>query len=290
VVTAKMLEKWGYKPAGMNFVLPELLLSGNQLGMNGGKTDLFFRVQNLKFDVVETAPDGTDQLFGADMMVNLTDVLRLASRTHEARFHFPDRFLDVNVSPMALKRPGTGDELLPDPQPADDPKLVPVACPLGLTPGLSFTSASINGHDSFTNPNGKPQAVTPFLASSTHGGNGIIMNLGMARALKLDVDLTKEPVKGSSTDKRLRLIEYTVKEMRFGTMTGPGLKTPQDLVFTDVPIWVEINDSESMLWIGYPFLAKHFKDGVLAMTPDGKATMHGRVASELVQAPRVKKK
>src|SRR5207253_1983564 len=108
--------------------------------------------------------------------------------------------------------------------------------------------------------------------------------------LKLDVDLTKEPVKGSSTDKRLRLIEYTVKEMRFGTTTGPGLKTPQDLVFTDVPIWVEVNESEPMLWIGYPFLAKHFKDGELAMTADGKATMHGRVAPEVVQAPRAKKK
>ena len=290
VVTSKMLEKWGYKPMGMTFVLPELLLSGNQVGAKSGKTDLFFRVQNLKFDVVEMSPDGTDQLFGADMIVNLPDVLRSASRTHEARFNFPDRFLDMSVPQMAVKRPGTGDELLPEPTPSDDPKLTVVACPLSLTPGLSFTGSSINGQDTFTMPSGKVQPVTPFLASATHGGSGIIMNIGMARALKLDVDLTKEAVKGSSTDKRLRLIEYTVKELRLGTMTGPGLKTPQDLVFTDVPIWIETTESEPMMWIGYPFLVKHFKDGVLAYTADGKAAMHGRVAPELLQAPRVKKK
>ena len=53
VVTAKMLEKWGYKPAGNAFALPELFISGNQIGSKMAKVILLFRVPNLKFDVVE---------------------------------------------------------------------------------------------------------------------------------------------------------------------------------------------------------------------------------------------
>ena len=190
-----------------------------------------------------------------------------AGRPHEARFHFPDRFLDITVPPAAVKRPGLGDDPVPDPTPSDDPKLVPVACPLALTPGLSFTGASINGLDTFLNQNAKPTPVTPYLASGTHGGAGIIMNLGMARALELDVGLTKDPVTGMSTGKKLRLVGYTLKEMRFAALSGPGLNTTEDLVFTDVPILVEVNESEPGMWIGYPFLVKHFKDGVLAYAP-----------------------
>ena len=105
-----------------------------------------------------------------------------------------------------------------------------------------------------------------------------------------DNEQNDDEQEGMSTGKKLRLVGYTVKEMRFAALTGPGLKMPQELVFTDVPILVEVNESEPGMWIGYPFLAKHFKDGVLALTADGKATMHGRVAPELLQASRPKKK
>ncbi len=291
VVTSRMLEKWGFpKPQNGMIVLPELWLVGNQLGGKTGKdSDVLVRVINLRFDVIEASPEGSDQLFGADLLVNMWDMLRSAGRPHEARFHFPERFLDVTVPAIAVKRPGNGEELEPPAEVQVDPKRVSVACPLALQPGLSFVSASINGQSSFINPNGKMQGITPYLASGTHGGNGVIMNIGMARALKLDVDLTKEPVKGMSTDRRLRLIEYTLKELRVAALGGPALKTPQELVFTDVPVWIEVTESEPGLWIGFPFLAKHFHDGVLALSADGKATMHGRVLPELVQERRAKK-
>ncbi|HJZ55232.1 MAG TPA: hypothetical protein VKE74_09750 [Gemmataceae bacterium] len=292
MVTAKMLENWGYPaPTGKTFVLPELLIVGNQLAPKSAKgSDVLVRITNLKMDVIEAAPDGGSQLFNADMVMLLPDLLKVASRPAEPRFHFNERFLDLTIPPTLVRRPGTGEEPMPEPEAPPDPKLATVACPLSLTPGLSFTSASVNGTDTFHMPDGKTHTVVPMLASCTHGGNGVIMNIGMARALKLDVDLTKDATAGMSTDKKLRLIEYKLKELRVGVLSGPGLKVAQELVFTDIPIWIEVIDSDPGLWIGYPFIATHFKDAVLAITPDGTAKLHGRVNPELIKDPRPKKK
>jgi hypothetical protein len=296
VVTTKMLETWGYPtPAGKTFVLPELLVVAHQLAPKpaGKGTDVLVRVQNLKFDVLDAAPDGGGQILGADMLLFLPDLVRAtAGRPPETRFHFPEKFLDLTVPPAAVRWPGTGEDLpaAAEPEAKADPNLVVVACPLNPTPSMAFTSGSVDGIDTFQTPDGKTHAVTPLLSSVTHGGSGVIMNIGMARALKLDVDLTKEAAVGMSTEKRLRLIEHTVKELRVGALTGPGLKTPRELVFADQKIWIEVTESEPALWIGYPFLVAHFKDSVLAYAADGKATLHGRVNPDLVKDPRPKKK
>jgi hypothetical protein len=292
MVTTKMLEKWGYSaPPGKPFVLPELLIAAHQLAPKPTKTsDVFLRVTNLKLDVLEAAPDGGGQLFNADMILLLPDLLKVATRSAEPRFHLHERFLDLTVPPAAVRRPGTGLELMPEPDTPPDPKLAVIACPLNPTPGLSFTSASINGIDTFQMPDGKIHRVTPLLSTGTHGGSGVVMTIGMARALKLDVDLTRDASPGMTTEKRVRVIEYKLKEFRVGVLTGPGLKTPQELVFTEFTIWIDVVDSDAGLWIGYPFITRYFKDAVLAISPDGTAKLHGRVDPEHIKEPRAKKK
>jgi hypothetical protein len=293
VVTVKILEKWGYpRPANNTLVLPELLLVGNQLApkLAGKGTDVLVRLTNLKLEVRDTAPDGGDQIFGADMIVFLPDLLKSAAKPPEPRLHFADRFLDLTVPPAAVKRPGTGEELPTEPEAKPDPTLAVVACPLNNLPSLSFATGSVNGMDTYVGPDGKPHPVVPILSSVTHGGSGVLMNIGLARALKLDVDPTKATVGGMTTNKKLQLVEHVVRELRLGVLTGPGLKTPQELVLTDLPIWVEVNDSEPALYLGYPFITAHFKDAVLAITPDGTAKLHGRVNPELLKAPLPRKK
>ena len=82
----------------------------------------------------------------------------------------------------------------------------------------------------------------------------------------------------------------TVKELRIGLQTGPGFKTPRDLVFKDVTVWVDKNDSGHMIWLGPEFLRGRFKDPVYACGPDGAWKFYGRLKPEDLQEVKTRPK
>jgi hypothetical protein len=289
-VTAKKWQSWGYEiPANKVGVLPELVIRGVQLAPKPTKgRDLDFRVSGLKVEIVEP-PKNADTILGCDLLVSLRDLTRNSDRLYEPRMYFSDHFVELTVPAASVKRPGTGDDIPPEPGVNPDEKLVPFVGATTTRGVAVFTYAALNGLSRYRTPDEKEQTVSVTVSSTTRCPGGIAMSLGTARGCKVDL-IEGTELKGAGTSFETAIVKGTVKEFRIGFQTGPGLKAQQDLVLKDVTVWVDKNDSGHMVWLGPEFLHSQFKDPVYACGPDGAWKLHGRVMPEKLQDVKTRPK
>jgi hypothetical protein len=145
-----------------------------------------------------------------------------------------------------------------------------------------FSFAAINGLVQYKTPEGKDVPVNVTVSSTTRAPGGIIMTISVARGCGVELEKGRD-LKGSGTNFETAMARGTVKELRIGSQTGPAFKTPRDLVFKDVTVWVDKNDSGHMIWLGPEFLRGRFKDPVYACGPDGAWKFYGRLKTEDLQ-------
>lgn len=274
-VTAKKWQSWGYDvPANKIGVLPELVIRGAQLAPKSNKGhDVDVRLPGIRLQIVEP-PGNTDTVLGCDLLLSMSDVTKNTDRVFEPRLYFADQLFELTVPSGAIKRPGTGEEAPTEPATSTDSTLVPV---MGVTRtrGVAvFTYAAINGLPRYRTPDGKEVPVNVTVSSTTRCPGGITMSMGAARGCKIELEEKEIPATGSSF--QTAIVRGTVKELRIGLQTGPGLKQPQDLVLKDVTVWVDKNDSGHMVWLGPEFLRAQLKDPVYSCGPDGAWKLFGR--------------
>lgn len=240
-------------------VLPELVLTGAQT--NAPKTakgrDAEYRVTNLKVPLYE-APGGEKG--------GVTNVLTIPfsalAGAGETRFHVGDAFLEFTA--RGARKLATSDQPLGEVAVSSDAKLKAATVPMT---GPAFNYVSVNGFTQYQRPNGTPERVVGVL-SIGDGGSDITMSVTMARGC------------GAQLDKEAGATSATVKELRLGPTTGPDLKGQRDFVLRDVTVSINSDESQSVVWFGTGFVAKHFKDGIYAQDPNGAWKLHGRVKPE----------
>ncbi len=283
-VTAKKWRSWGYEvPANKSTVLSELVIPGTQIAPKpkSGR-DANIRLRNVKLEIIEP-PGGVDTVLQSDLLLSLHEITRGAERTFEPRFYFADKFLELTVPTTAIIRPESdGMDDPPEPTVATDEKLVTAACPTVIRkePVLGF--ASIDGKVRYQLADGSYENVNVVVSSAMTGDNPMI-SIGTARGCGITIEDGKD-VNGLSVGNDLDLGVGKLKEFRLGMMTGPGLKTAQDLVLKDVKVFIDKHDSGHIVYIGPRFIRTHFTDPVYALGTDGVWRLHGRIKPELLQS------
>lgn len=280
-VSLKTWKDWGFEvPANRLGTLPELVVTGTQLGTKGTKGgDIEFRATNIRLSIVEP-PAGSEAAFGCDLWVSVRDLTGGTDRAAEARFHFADRFLELTAPGAAVKKLATADVVVPEPKGAEG-ELVPVAGAQALRNGVpTFAFAAINGRAEYVTPAGKTEKVNAMVSSITnYAPPGVLMTLNTARGC--GVELEKQPADGET-------VTGKVKELRLALLTGPDLKVPKDFVLKDISVAVIDEKTIAAVWLGPRFVEEYFADGVLGCGADGVWKLHGRVKPELLADPKTR--
>jgi hypothetical protein len=287
-VSAKKWRSWGYEVSANKVgVLPELMIRGVQVApkLSQGR-DVEFRLTDLHLQIVEP-PKGADTVIGCDLLLALNDVSKNADRAYEPRLYFADNFLELTVPASSVKRPGTGDMPLPEPAVNPDLALVPFLAPVKTRGVAVFTSSAINGLARYRISDGKEKSVSVTMSSTTNCPGGIMVSMGTARGCK--IELEEKEIRGTGTSFETAIAKGKVKELRLGVRTGPGYQTARDLVFKDVTVWVDKNDSGHMVWLGPSFLRDQLANPVYACGPDGAWKLFGRAKPEMLVKPLAKK-
>jgi len=274
-VTAKKWRSWGDDvPANKIGVLPELVIRGAQLAPKlAGGHDVDVRLPGIRLQIIEP-PGDAEMVLGSDLLLSMSDVTKRTDRVFEPRLYFGDQFLELTIPAGSVKRPGSGAEALAEPAVSTDSTLVPVMGATKTRGVAVFIYAALNGLAKYPTPDGKEVPVNMTVSSTTRCPGGIAMSMGVARGCKVELD--QKEIKASGTSFETAIVKGTAKELRIGLGTGPGFKTPQDLVLKDVTVWVDKNDSGHMVWLGPEFIRAQFKDPVYACGPDGAWKLLGR--------------
>ena len=262
-VSIQQWKAWGYEvPPDRTGVLPELIITSAQLAPKPAKgRDIEFRILNVKVPLYE-APGGEKGGINNALGIPLSSLTGGADRACEPRVHFADRFIELSAPAAAVKKLNTGEATSSDPQVTTDDKLLPAFIPMT---GPLVTFVSVNGQTQYKRTTGKIEVVA---AGLNIGGGAITMSVSMARGCGVELDKEVGPTLGK------------VKELRFGPITGPGVKGQKDFVLKDVTVAISDSEDSSFIWLGSAFVEEHFKDGVYGCAPDGVWRLHGRVKPE----------
>jgi hypothetical protein len=292
-VTAKKLESWGYTvPKNKEFLLPELLVTMAQVAPKPAKggTDAVVRLTNLKLTVVDAPASGDDTVFFSDMSLSASTLYQNGERAMEPRVGFGGRYLELTVPSAIVKRPGTDDLPAPAVTADADAMLVPAVGPTTLRNGLPvFAYAAVNGQESYKLANGNTAPVNVVVASISNWDTGIVVTIGLARGCKVEMNAGMAGMTATGAEGKSEMVPGKIKELRLGLNTGAGLKEKKDFVLKDVPVWVDKNVSEGLLYLGPKFMDTHFKDAVYAGGAEGWK-LHGRVSPDLLFDIKTRKK
>jgi hypothetical protein len=281
-VPANVWQNWGYEvPQNKMVTLPELTVSGLQVAPKSNKGfDVTARFTDIRLEVIEPSSEA-EKVAGADLYLRLADLTRPADRLFEPRLFFQDKFLDLSLPTALVKHPGTGEDAPAEPRPGTDADRVAFGSTLINRQAPVFPYASVNGLALYKLPDGKVEPVSVGVASTTDTSSGAWMTMGMARGCNVQLDADEVP--GNVATVKTKLAKGVVKELRLSGATGPGLKTPRDLVITDLQVYVDKNDSGHFLYLGPRFLETYYKDAVFSCGPDGTWQLRGRARSELLK-------
>jgi len=287
-ISAKKWRSLGYEvPSNKTVVLPELLISGTQLAPKPGKgRDVEARLTDIRLEVVDPPREG-DKVRGCDVYLCVNELTHNAYRAFEPRVYFADKFLELSVPAAGVKNPGTGDGTPPEPAVTADPTLVVVSGPTVNRGSPVFAYAAVDGRTQYKTPDGRDQPVNVGVSSTTDWPSGVMITMGAARGLGIELEQGKDTV-GDGAGYEAMVAKGTIRELRLGFVTGSG-KAAKDLVVKDVAVWVDKNNSGHFLWLGPRFLEDHFKDPVYAFGPDGWR-LHGRTKPDLLQDTKTRPK
>jgi hypothetical protein len=235
----------------------------------------------MAMEIIEP-PGGSEKVRDCDIFLSVRELTKNADRTYETRFYFQDKYFELTVPSGSIKRLGTGDEAPSEPAITQDPELVVVAGPT-VVRGLPLMAySSINGLTQYKTPAGKIELVNVGISSTNDWPKGVLITMGTARGCNVEMDQEKDD-KGVGATFETRVLKGTIKELRLGVMTGPGLKTPKDIVVKDLEVMVDKSNSGHFVWLGPRFLDAYLKDPIYACGPDGKWQLHGRIKPDLLQ-------
>ena len=262
-VSIQQWKAWGFEvPADRAGVLPELIIPGAQVAPKPAKgRDIEYKLTNIKVHLYEAGGGETGGINNA-LGIPLSYLTGNADRAVEPRVHYADRFIELSAPAPAVKKLNTGEITSPDPQITTDDKLLPAFIPMV---GTGFSFVSVNGQTRYMRSTGK---IEPVVAGLNIGGGSITMSVSMARGCGVELDKEMRPTSGK------------VKELRFGPITGPGVKGQKDFVLKDVTVVISGSEDHSFIWLGSAFVDEYFKDGVYGCGPDGAWKLHGRVKPE----------
>ena len=287
-VSSKLWESWGYEvPPNRIGTLPELQISGTQVAPKITKgRDVQIKWPSIRLEIIEP-PGGSDKVRNTDIFLTLRDFTKGLDRTFETRLYFQDKFLELTVPASTVKRLGSGDEPPPDPTITADKELVVIAGPMTTTVptarGLPvFAYAAANGLTQYKTASGTIEYVNAGVSSTNDWEKGVLMTIGTARGCNVEMDRENE-AKGMGATFETRVLKGKVKELRLGAMTGPGLKTPKDIVIQDLTVWIDKSNSGHFIWLGPRFVDAYLKDPIYACGPDGLWQLHGRIMPDLLQ-------
>ena len=278
-VSVARLKEWGYiVPQNKEFFLPELLLTATQLAPKAAKGhDVIVRYTNVKLRVVETPAAGDGSIFFSDLCLSASGLYPAGERTMQPRLSFADKFVEMTVPGTIVKRLNTDNLPVPQVTATEDATLITAAGPIVMRRGMPvFAYAAVNGKEMYLTANKMAVPVNVGVASINNTEVGIIITNGLA--IGCDVELGKDVVAATGAGSKSEFLPGKIKELRLGLMTGPGLKTPKDLVLKDVAVKVDKYSSDGFVFLGQKFIETHFKDGVYATEPNGNWKLHGRVA------------
>ncbi|GIW84140.1 MAG: hypothetical protein KatS3mg106_653 [Gemmataceae bacterium] len=163
------------------------------------------------------------------------------------------------------------------------PAVAAVISPKGLP---IFTYVALNGKSRYSLPDGQLMPVRGVVASVLHCPGGIAMTLGTARGCGLDIQPNKVP--GLGTSFKTTLAKAHVQELRLEVFLAPDYTTRRDLLLKDLDVWVDLYDSDHLVWFGPQFWRQHFVDPVYACGPDRTWKLYGRVAPDLLADPKTR--
>ncbi|QJW96346.1 pepsin/retropepsin-like aspartic protease family protein [Frigoriglobus tundricola] len=292
-VTAKKLESWGYVvPKNKEFVLPELLVPAAQVAPKPAKggTDAVVRLTNIRLTVVDTPASGDDTIFFSDMSLSSSTLYQNGERAMEPRLSFGDKYLELTVPSAIVKRPGTDNFPTPPATASTDAKLAPAVGATTLRNGLPvFSYAAVNGQESYKLASGTTVPVNVVVASISNWDTGVVVTVGLARGCKVETNVGMPGATATGAEGKSEMVPGKIKELRLGFATGPGLKEKKDLVLKDVPVWVDKNVSEGLLYLGPKFMDTHVQDAVYAGGADGWK-LYGRINQDLLFDIKTRKK
>jgi hypothetical protein len=170
-----------------------------------------------------------------------------------------------------------------------DTNLVAAQAPMVHRTQYVFAYAAVNEQEAFKAANGTIVPINAAVASINNWQPGVVVSIGLARGCNIEMDQAAKGIPGNNVDSKTEMIPGKLKELRLGVLTGPGYKTPKDLVLKDVPVVVDRNMSEAAMSLGQRFIDTHFKDGVYAGSSDGYK-LYGRVNSDMLVDPKTRKK
>ena len=292
--TAKMVKSWGYSIGpDKTVILPELALVGFQVAPKPSKgKDVLARIRDIKVEVLDDVADGTDKVLGTDLLIGVYDIIRHHPRSAEPRLHFREKFLDLTLPNGSVKPAGIERESELNPlAPLDGADLATFVAPLTTRlPGPAFATASINGFDTVKGKTGMNQPLAIEITGATTTPVGVILSLGAARTIGIDVDLALAKKNGFTLASKQPAIEARVKELRISASTGKKLDTPREIVIKDFPVLVDVSESNPFVWLGPSFINRYFPDAVFAVATDGTAKLYGRVSPNLLQEAKPRKR
>jgi hypothetical protein len=286
-ITLKKLESWGYEPGkATEFILPELLIPASQVSPKVAKdagADVLVKLTNIKLTVVNNPASTNDTIHTADMTLSALGMFQNAEQTVSPRISFGDKFIEMTVPSTSVKRSGTDAIIVSDVTISKDAKLVPSVAHTVVRNNMpAIVYAAIDGQDAYKTPEGRLIPVNCAVSSiSNNGVDGIMVTLGLARGVKLEMDPAGKGPVALGVDIKTEFAPGKIKELRLGLHTGPGYKVQKDLVIKDVPVYVDKNITDGYMYINQKFMDQYMVDAVYTSSGDGWK-LYGRCDPDLL--------
>ncbi|MEJ5276375.1 MAG: hypothetical protein WHU94_10735 [Thermogemmata sp.] len=288
IVSVKKWRKWGFDPPppGKKAILPELFIPAVQLlPVRQPSPDVWIRLTQIPVELVDL-PGDAEAILGSDMLLSVSDLTRQAEQRWQPHLHLGDLCLDLTVpigqvryrEMQTVRRAGKvtpGLEKYPAVAAVISPKGLPI-----------FTYVALNGKSRYALPDGQIMPVRGVVASVLHCPGGIAMTLGTARGCGLDIRPDKVP--GLGTSFKTTLAKAHVQELRLEVFLAPDYTARRDLLLKDLHVWVDLHDSDHLVWFGPQFWRQHFVDPVYVCGPDRTWKLYGRIAPHLLADPKTR--
>jgi hypothetical protein len=288
IVSAKKWRHWGFEvpPPGKKAILPELLIPAIQLlPVRQQSQDVWIRLTQVPVELIDL-PGDADTILGSDMLLSVSDLTRHAEHRWQPHFHLGELYLDLTV-PIGQIRPRDSQEVRRGSQVIADTKKYPAVAAVIPPKGLPiFTYVALNGKSRYSLPDGQIMPVRGVVASVLHCPGGIAMTVGAARGCGLDFHPDKVP--GLGTNFKTTLAKAHLQELRLEVFLAPDYTTSRDVLLKDLDVWVDLHDSDHLVWFGPQFWRQHFVEPIYACGPDGTWKLYGRVAPHLLVDPRTR--
>lgn len=288
LVSVQKWREWGFDvpPPGQKVTLPELVIPAIQLLPKPQRGhDVWIRLTQIALDVVDL-PAGNSTILGSDLLLSISDLTRRAEHRWQPHFHLDELYLDLTVPIAQVRYSGTSELVLRQP-PAPTKQagaLLPVAvstAPKG-PPLLSYLS--LNGVDRYPLADGRLTPVRGVVASLLNCPGGIALSMGTARAC--GIEPTEHKVPGLGVNFKTTIAKARLKELRLELFVGPNYTVPRDLLLKDVDVWIDLQDSDHLVWLGPEFWRNYLTDPIYVCSPNGTWKLYGHVDPQWLADPQ----